>query len=136
MKNKYANAIVVKSFLEYRGVVTDNLKSLSKTILYDMTNYAKKSPSAIANGLLQYWTTDQTLWLDSEDYSDEEIVMVNMAIVLMRELIGGLRKSKRQSISKHMLKSLEKDEDFWTQEVLESGDAKIMVNALIKQFNL
>ena len=136
MKDKYANAIVDKSFLEYRGVVTDNLKSLSKTILYDMANYAEKSPSAIANGLLQYWTTDQTLWLDSEDYSDEEIVLVNMAIVLMRELIGGLRKEKRQSIRKHMLKSLEKDEDFWTQEVLESGDAKIMVNALIKQFNL
>lgn len=99
-----------------------------------MTNYAEKSPSEIANGLLQYWTTDRTLWLDSEDYSDEEIVLVNMAIVLMRELVGGLREKKRKSIRKHMLNSLEKD--FWTQEALELGDAKTMVNALIAQFNL
>lgn len=101
----------------------------------------KGLPVHVANHLGQWWTlTDLHEHKDYGDkgpmYAREEQVLIIHLTALIKERLALCSKLRRSNIAKALQDLLKPEQDFWTPEVVASGEAAEITKALLEQFNL
>jgi len=121
----------------------EDTKSLKSTIdCMSIEGIATGSPAAIAHHLGMWWTADKSMWCDDTLvcgeplYTKEEVLVIEMGILFLREVFRAMRPQKRERVKKHLRNSLEPGEDYWTQEAMNSGHAAKVVESHVEYFNL
>ena len=137
MTEEVIDRVLDESAMTYRVLPNQGSEAMQDLIasMSSIEGLALKRPADIAFDLGMWWAADKSTWGDAS-YTKEEVLVVEMGTLFLREVFRAMRPQKRERIKKHLRKTLEAGQDYWEQEALDSGHAAKVVASHIEQFNL